>query len=56
MGTPPLSIFQFDSVVGFLKFFRSSYYGSGVTNLTGIHKDLGLIPGLAQWVKDPGLL
>ena len=24
-----------------------------VTNLTGIH--LGLIPGLAQWVKDPSI-
>ena len=31
----------------------SSHHGSAVTNLTGIHEDTGLIPGLAEWVKDP---
>ena len=32
--------------------FRSSCVGSAETNLTSIHEDTGLIPGLAQWGKD----
>ena len=33
----------------------SSQHGSVVENLTIIHEDVGLIPGLTQWVKDPAL-
>ena len=36
--------------------YRSSCCGTAVTNPPSIHEDLGLTPGLTQWLKDPALL
>ena len=33
----------------------SSHCGSAEMNLTSIHKDAGLILGLALWINDPAL-
>ena len=38
-----------------IKVYWSSHCSSVVTNLTSIHEDADLIPGLAQWIKDPAL-
>ena len=35
---------------------KCSHHGPAITIPTNIHEGLGLIPGLAQWVKDPTLL
>ena len=36
--------------------FEVPFVDQQVKNPTSIHEDVGSIPGLTQWVKDPALL
>ena len=44
-----------NSLNSMLKIYGSSHCSTAETNLTFNHEVAGLIPGLAQWVKDPAL-
>ena len=35
---------------------QSSRHGTAETNPTSIHRDVGSIPGLTQWGKDPSIV
>ena len=53
---PPLITLIMELMRGVRKETKwSSHSGSAVKNTTSVHEDVGLIPGLAQWVKDPAL-
>ena len=50
-----LNVDTFYYIISKNRFCGASIVAQQVMNATGINEDMGSIPGLAQWVKDPAL-
>ena len=50
-----LCCYNWDLLLIFVLRFGVPIVAQQVSNPTSIHEDVGSIPGLAQWVKDPAL-